>query len=86
MFSQISLLSELKMFLTKNEILVNNFDNISLKIKWTVKKQNQFRWFVFYSLTSQFQNSHITNNKARYQPRSAMRVVHRERKEKKLHV
>ena len=28
-------------------------------------------------------NNNNNNNKARYQPRSAMRVVHRERKEKK---
>ena len=34
-----------------------------------------------------FRPEYLTGmHKARYQPRSAMRVVHRERKEKKLHV
>ena len=32
---------------------------------------------------STYSNNNNSNNKARYQPRSAMRVVHRERKEKK---
>ena len=33
---------------------------------------------------STYSNNNNNNNKARYQPRSAMRVVHRERKEKKI--
>ena len=36
------------------------------------------------SFNYQFNNNNNNNNKARYQPKSAMRVVHRIRKEKKI--